>query len=99
MESLPHLELMPRVGRDIARCLYFVSLQPRGKPRDRELDIGRAIAKAHRENDAAPRPRPPKLIARRGGYPAETVLCATLFSRSRTSSILHHQPTASPSLR
>jgi hypothetical protein len=24
MESLPHLELMPRVGRDIARCLYFV---------------------------------------------------------------------------
>jgi hypothetical protein len=54
MESLPHLELMPRVGRDIARCLYFVSLQPRGKPGDRVLDIERAIAKAWNYPRSAP---------------------------------------------
>jgi hypothetical protein len=54
MESLPHLDLTPRVGRDITRCLHFISQQPWGKPRDRELDIDRGIAKAWSNPMSAP---------------------------------------------
>jgi len=54
MESLPHLELMPRVGKDIADCLRFVAQQPWGKPRDRKLDIDHGIAKAWRNPTSAP---------------------------------------------
>jgi hypothetical protein len=54
MESLPHLDLMPRVGRDITRCLHFISQQPWGKLRDRELDIDRGIAKAWSNPMSAP---------------------------------------------
>jgi hypothetical protein len=54
MESLPHLELMPRVGKDIARCLQFISRQPWGKSRDRKLDIDRGIVKAWSNPMSAP---------------------------------------------
>ena len=43
---LPYLHLMPRVERDIARCLTFVARQPCGKPSDRELDIAPGIERA-----------------------------------------------------
>jgi hypothetical protein len=43
---LPYLHLMPRVERDIARCLAFVARQPWGKPSDRESDICLGIERA-----------------------------------------------------
>jgi hypothetical protein len=43
---LPYLHLMPRVERDIERCLAFVARQPWGKPGDRELDIVTGIERA-----------------------------------------------------
>ena len=45
MKLPPYLHLMPRVDRDIDRCLDFVARQPWGKPDDRELDIRRGIEK------------------------------------------------------
>lgn len=54
MEPLPHLDLMPRVASDITRCLTFISQQSWGKPRDRELDIDRGIAKAWSNPMSAP---------------------------------------------
>lgn len=43
---LPYLHMMPRVDRDIERCLNFVAQLPWGKPSDRELDICLGIEKA-----------------------------------------------------
>jgi len=43
-KMLPILHLMPRVERDIERCVSFVGRQPWGKPADRKLDIFRGIA-------------------------------------------------------
>ena len=43
MTLLPMLHWMPRVERDIRRCLGFIERQPWGKPDDRELDIYRGI--------------------------------------------------------
>jgi len=54
MKPLPHLELKSRVRRDISECLHFISRQPSGKPRDRELDIYRGIAKAWSNPACAP---------------------------------------------
>jgi hypothetical protein len=49
----PILHWMPRVDRDIEKCLDFVGGQPWGKPDDRELDIWRAIEMAHLFPEAA----------------------------------------------
>ena len=46
MKLDPYLHVMPRVDRDIKRCLAFVARQPWGKPSDRELDIRRGIETA-----------------------------------------------------
>jgi hypothetical protein len=40
------LHWMPRVERDIRRCLGFVGRQPWGKPDDREFDIYRGMEMA-----------------------------------------------------
>jgi hypothetical protein len=42
----PYLHVMPRVDRDIEKCLAFVGGQPWGKPDDREADIRREIVRA-----------------------------------------------------
>ena len=55
MKLLPYLHSMPRVKRNIKRCLDFVGRQPWGKPYDRELDIYRGIEKV-RENPEANHP-------------------------------------------
>lgn len=44
--SEPMLHCMPRVQKDIDRCLDFIATQPWGKPDDRESDIYRGIAVA-----------------------------------------------------
>jgi hypothetical protein len=46
MSVEPYLHLMPRVDRDIDRCLDFVRRQPLGKPEDRRLDILEGIERA-----------------------------------------------------
>jgi hypothetical protein len=43
MRSLPNVYWMPRVDKDIKRCLDFVARQPWGKPADRERDIHRGV--------------------------------------------------------
>ena len=55
MKLPPYVHWMPRVRRDIKRCLDFVGRQPWGKPYDRELDIYRGIEKV-RENPEANHP-------------------------------------------
>jgi hypothetical protein len=46
VKLLPYLHVMPRVDRDIKRCLAFIRRQPWGKPDDRKLDIRRGIEEA-----------------------------------------------------
>ena len=45
MKLVPYLHVMPRVDRDIKRCLAFIRQQLRGKPNDRKLDIRLGIEK------------------------------------------------------
>ena len=52
MKMLPYLHLMPRVKRDIKRCLRFIEQQPWGKPRERQIDIQRGIAQALRRPES-----------------------------------------------
>ena len=54
MKPLPHLELMPRVAKDIDDCVEFVARQPWGKPHERARDIFRGL----REVCFAPRRHP-----------------------------------------
>ena len=42
-EALPDLRQMPRVTRDIKRCLRFIARQPWGNASDRERGIDRGI--------------------------------------------------------
>lgn len=51
---LPFLHFMPRVDRDVDRCLDFVGMQPWGKPEDRLHDIDRGIDKVLRNPKRAP---------------------------------------------
>lgn len=57
MKKLPYFHLMPRVARDIQRCINFVARQPWGKPQDRQADIDRGLAEAWR----APKLNPVKV--------------------------------------
>jgi len=54
VKPLPHLELMPRVDKDIKRCLDFVRRQPWGEPDDRQRDIYRGIMEVWREPRRSP---------------------------------------------
>jgi hypothetical protein len=54
MEAIPHLELMPRVEKDIEDCLDFVQRQPWGRPNDRGEDIYRGIQEVWRRPGRAP---------------------------------------------
>jgi hypothetical protein len=46
VKLIPYLHAMPRVKRDIKRCLDFVARQPWGRTNERLLDIDRGIEKA-----------------------------------------------------
>jgi hypothetical protein len=46
VKPLPYLHVMPRVNRDIEKCVDFVGRQPWGKPDDREADTYRGIERA-----------------------------------------------------
>jgi hypothetical protein len=52
MKSIPYLHAMPRVSRDIERCIAFIGRQPWGKPADRERDILQGIARAQLNPEA-----------------------------------------------
>jgi hypothetical protein len=75
----PYLHLMPRVRRDIKRCLDFVGRQPWGKPGDRELDIYRGIEKVRANPEANHRElrRPDTGIWLRRCYAAQFVIVYT----------------------
>ena len=45
MKPLPQLRLMPRVPKDLQRCLGFVAQYASGRPNDRERDIFTGIWK------------------------------------------------------
>lgn len=47
-EALPDIAHMPRVPRDIDRCLRFISRQPWGQPAGRERDIDRGVLEIRR---------------------------------------------------
>lgn len=64
MKKPPYLHLMPRVDRDIERCVRFVARHPLGNPRDRERDIYGGIETVWRD---------PTLCAVRARRPAAGV--------------------------
>lgn len=53
-DKLPELELMPRVPRDIDRCVTFVGGYSWGRPEDRERDILDGMTKIQRNPRANP---------------------------------------------